>query len=308
MEERKFLVSKGSEVGNGVVVDSGDLIEEVGSVRGKLVDLKDQSQPSKRSIERVVFVPDMHIPYYDRQAFRTVLNFISDIKPEIVVILGDLLDFGPVSKFDQDPREAVNIQEQLDEANLVLDQLRSRAGRKALIYYLEGNHETRLTKHLIKKDKELIFLKKDGIDVLSIPYLLDLKKRKVEWYPAKKSLILYNWNIEHGDISSQYSCYTAKRMVDRRRKSTIIGHVHRVGLYAYTGYDTTTIGVEAGSLIDRDSPASGYVKNPNWQTGFTIGEYSKAKDLFQVTPILMQNYMFIFGGKLYDNTVGVAKP
>ncbi len=248
-------------------------------------------------IETTVFIPDVHCPHADKHALYLVLCAIASIKPQRVVLLGDVLDFGSVSRFDQDPRFAEHLADELEEGKHFLDDLRQVSGN-AEIHYLEGNHEHRLVKHLIRNDKEMMFLRDGDEEVISVPHLLDLKKRKIIWHPQDTSLFLHNWCIEHGDIASQHAGYTAKRMVERRRMNVIMGHTHRLGLFSHTGFASTLIGVEAGCLIDRNSPAASYARFPNWQTGFCIGE--AYKDIFQVTPIAIQNGTFILKDRVYN--------
>ena len=252
-------------------------------------------------VTRTVFVPDLHVPYQDVQAFRAVRSFIRDVRPQRVVIIGDLLDLAIISSFDKDPRSTAGLQDQIDAGGAVLDDLRADAGRGAEIVLLEGNHEFRMTKTLIRHAPAFLSLSRGGEDVLSVPFLLDLKRRGVRWIPGHESLDVHGYLVEHGDCASSYSGYTARRMVDKRRQSVVHGHTHRLGSYWHTGYTNVVHGVELGSLIDRNSEAASYAKSPNWQTGFGVGEYVAEADFFQVTPIWVRDYRFIFNGRLYTN-------
>lgn len=252
-----------------------------------------------KKIETTVFWPDTHVPYQDKNAVQTALNFVEDIKPDRIVILGDFVDFMPVAKWDKDPRHMQDIQSELDQTGQLLDQIRKVAGKRCQIYYLQGNHEYRLDRYLVRNAPELLYLTKGEQDVLSVPYLLDLAKRRIEYIPYNKSLRLYNYNLEHGDKVSAFSAYTAKKMLDARRVNTIIAHTHRMGSYYYTGADDTMTAFEMGCLIDRNSQAAHYTKFPNWQVGLGVGEYHEDEKFFQVTPILFDNARFIFNGKLY---------
>jgi UDP-2,3-diacylglucosamine pyrophosphatase LpxH len=252
-------------------------------------------------VTRTVLVPDLHVPYQDVQAFRAVRSFIRDVRPERVIVMGDLLDLGIVSSFDKDPRSTAGLQEQIDEGGAVLDDLRSDAGRKAEIILIEGNHEFRMTKSLIRHAPAFMSLTRSGEDVLSVPFLLDLKRRGIRWIPSHESYDLHGYLVEHGDCASSYSGYTARRMVDKRRQSVVHGHTHRLGSYWHTGYQSTVHGIELGSLIDRNSEAASYTTRPNWQTGFGVGEYVPEADFFQITPVWVNNARFVFNGKLYTN-------
>jgi UDP-2,3-diacylglucosamine pyrophosphatase LpxH len=250
-------------------------------------------------VTRTVLVPDLHVPYQDVQAFRAVRSFVRDVRPCRLIVMGDLLDFAVVSSFDKDPRVVDNLQNQIDEGSQLLDDLRADAGRGCRIDLLEGNHEYRLLKFLIRNAPTLLTLRQSGQEILSVPFLLDLKRRGISWVPSHESLDLHGYLVEHGDCASSYSGYTARRMVDKRRQSVVHGHTHRLGSYWHTGYTSTVHGIELGSLIDRNSEAASYTNRPNWQTGFGVGEYVEEADFFQLTPVWINQSRFVWGGKLY---------
>ena len=252
-------------------------------------------------ITRTVLVPDLHVPYHDVQAFRAVRSFVRDVRPSRLIVMGDLLDLAVVSRYDKDPRSVDGLQDQIDAGGAILDDLRSDAGKNCRMDFVEGNHEVRITKFLIRNAPALMALTRGGEEVLSVPFLLDLKRRGIRWVPSHESLDLYGYLVEHGDCASSYSGYTARRMVDKRRQSVVHGHTHRLGSYWHTGHRAVVHGVELGSLIDRSSEAASYAKDPNWQTGFGVGEYVEEADFFQLTPVWIRENRFVFNGRLYTN-------
>jgi UDP-2,3-diacylglucosamine pyrophosphatase LpxH len=251
------------------------------------------------SIERTVFIPDAHEPYAHARAMAAVLDAVDDLSPKRVVVMGDLLDFGPVSRYEQDPRLEESIQEHLDAGESRLVQIRSAVGRKAEIVYLEGNHEHRLTKYLIRHAGKLMALKRAGEEVLSVPFLLDLKRKGVLWVPEDRSYRLHDYLVEHGDCASSQSAYTARRMVEKRMTNVVHGHTHRMGSYWKTGAGNVLHGIELGCLIDPESEAAAYARMPNWQLGFGVGEYDTVADFFQVTPVWIKDRKFLINNRLY---------
>ncbi len=247
-------------------------------------------------METTIFWSDTHVPHYDRRAVKALLNFVKDIKPKRIVIMGDFLDFMSVSRWDKDPRETVTLQEEIVEAEYLLSLIRE-ASKSSEIIYIGGNHEERLTKFLITKADSLIYLKKDEEDILSVPHLLGLREKGIEYIPYHSHYQLHGWLFEHGNIARQHSAYTAKGMVDRRGINVGMAHTHRAGTYYTTSFNKTLQGVEFGCLIDIKGPAARYSKYPNWQNAFGIGQFEDG--VFQVQPILMQNYKFIWNNKVY---------
>ncbi len=268
------------------------------TTRGKLTQMKDPFGLN-RGIERTVFIPDMHVPFHDVEAVNTALNFIKDIKPDRVVLMGDFVDGIALSKFQKDPRFTVTFQQELEAGRNMLDRIRESAGKKAEIHYIEGNHEQRLLNYVLRQAPELVHLVDGQEDLLSIPRLLRLKERNINYIPAQDYLKLHGWNFEHGDAVSSHAGMTANKMITKRRNSEGIGHTHRAGMTAYTGSNGTDIGVEFGCLIDRKGWAASYGKDLNWQTALGVGEYHRGSRIFQVTPIIMQDKSFHYQCKLY---------
>jgi hypothetical protein len=251
-------------------------------------------------IKRYLFWPDTHVPYQDERAVRLLLDFARDFQPHELVIKGDLVDLGPVSRYEQDPLGEVNIQAQFDAAGALLDRMREAVGGGCRISFEEGNHETRINKYVLRNAAKLAWLKRDGESVLGVPFMLGLKRRGITWVPGHDAQTIHGTISEHGDCAAKESAATARAMVTKRRASTISVHTHRLGLYCYTGKEPeTVVGIEGGCLIDRDSDAASYAKYPNWQLGFVVGEHHAATGLFQPTPILIRHYSFIWAGKLY---------
>jgi UDP-2,3-diacylglucosamine pyrophosphatase LpxH len=52
---------------------------------------------------KLVCLGDQHIPYLNRKAHGIIIKFLKDIKPDKIILLGDLIDFWEISHFDKDP-------------------------------------------------------------------------------------------------------------------------------------------------------------------------------------------------------------
>ena len=276
----------------------------VGSTREKIEAMKLPLQKNTTRLVTTILWPDTHVPFHDPQAVRTALKFTKAMRPDRFVIIGDFMDCMSVSKFKNKhaPGEVPTLQEEIEESNYLLDTIQGILPRACKRYYIGGNHEKRVEHYLWSNAAEIYNLKKNKEDILSIPYLLNLNKRGYDYIPYEQSLRLDGVNIEHGDRVSQHSAYTAKAMLDRRRIPTVIGHTHRAGTHYFTGMDETMFSHEIGCLIDRNSPAASYSKNPNWTQAIGIMQHDPETGLTQVTPLVMQNYRLIWQGKVVDNT------
>ena len=88
-----------------------------------------------------VVVPDIHVPYHDVRAVRTLCKVIKHLKPDFLVVLGDSLDFYQLSKFDKDPLRKTAVSDDVAEFRDVLHQLDANCPLKTEKVFLEGNHE-----------------------------------------------------------------------------------------------------------------------------------------------------------------------
>lgn len=92
----------------------------------------------RKTYEKVVFLGDVHFPYEDPKALALVDQFLDDFKPDHIYLIGDIVDFYPLSTFDRDPSRLLSLQEEINKATSWMKGLRER-NPKAKIYYRDGN-------------------------------------------------------------------------------------------------------------------------------------------------------------------------
>ncbi len=145
--------------------------------------------------EMVVVANDIHVPYHDKKALKLLLRFLKDQKPDTLVINGDFLDMWEVSQFDRVPKFGKSLIEEIQEGKKILRRFRTILPH-ARIIYVEGNHEFRFKKLLIKAVPELY-----GLPGLSVPDLLELKKLNISYKAVKEGANKFsdNW-IKMGDL------------------------------------------------------------------------------------------------------------
>lgn len=217
----------------------------------------------------VVFIGDLHIPHHDPVAVKLTLAFIAKFQPGIIFLMGDIADFYAVSSHDKDPLRKETFQEEIDQCIQFLEELREVAPN-AFIIFVEGNHENRMLRYL-KKRPELASLRN-----LSVPCLLELDSFDIRYLPYGKIYRFLDMCIEHGDAVSSKSSYTAAKMLDKRLKSGISGHTHRLGVHYRTAVDTELVWYENGCLCKTDPE---YISGvANWQQGFTAGVVDNQKE------------------------------
>jgi hypothetical protein len=216
-------------------------------------------------------------------------NFMDWWKPEIVVILGDLIDFYAISRFSRDPARVLKLQEELDEGVLVLENIRKHAP-KAKMTFLRGNHEDRLKKYLWANAQEL-----SGLRALRLEELLQFDRLKIS-YNDKNQIKYRGIIIKHGSIVRKFAGYTAKGEFEKNGMSGVSGHSHRLAQYRHTNELDNFIWTEAGCLCKLDAD---YLEGcvANWQQGFAIGYFKEnsKRFLIETVPIVSQKAMY--GGK-----------
>lgn len=238
--------------------------------------------------EKAVFVGDFHIPYHDKILLFLLYDFLDFFKPDKLFILGDLLDCYSLSSFDKNPKRIASLQDELDEANEVLDKL------CALVKDVElflGNHEARLSKHL-KRHPELY-----GLKALEWENLLKLNERGIKLHRYSEPPYLYHGlQIHHGTAIRKHSGWTAKAHYEKYGGCGIIGHVHRGGNYLKRNTQGIWGWYENMCMCRLDPEYQDFV---DWIQGFSVAYFTE-KDLFHLEQIPVIDHRFIFNGVYFS--------
>lgn len=235
-----------------------------------------------------VAVNDQHFPFQDPVAISLSTEFIRSSKPDAIDVLGDLLDFYGLSRFDKDPGRTGSLQEEIDEAGEYLAELR-RAAPRAEIRYSLGNHENRLQKYIWQNSAELASLK-----TLSLPSLLSLDKLKIQCHDDLHPYHVGPLLFVHGTMARKHSGASAKAHYDRFGCPVIHGHCHRLGAYYHRVWDTQHGAWENGCLCSIDPH---YALKPDWQQGFSVIYFDG--DRFVVEQVAIINGSYVWHGDEY---------
>jgi len=221
-------------------------------------------------VTKVAFPTDEHYPFQDEPARQVALKIIADFKPDLRVAGSDGLDFYTLSVFDKDPQRMknANLQHEIESWKKGQREWKD-ASPDARIWYVAGNHEDRLRRHLWRHPE--LF----DLEVLRLPNLLGFAEMGIPWnndpmahveLELHKKLIL-----RHGGMVRQHSAYTAKAMLEKEKyaRSVIHGHTHRGGTHMVTTRDEVVQAQEGFCLCKLDPE---YTEHPNWQQGITLAE------------------------------------
>lgn len=244
-----------------------------------------------------LIIPDCHIPYHDRKAFKLLKKVILDLKKQIdeLVILGDFVDFYWVSSHQKDPRVLLTLMDEVEEANQILDWIDEHLPQTKKVF-LEGNHETRLERYLLQSAPALF-------GVTESRTLLKLNLRP-NW-----QFVPFGPNQRHQVLGSSLiarHCPPAnnpKLCAQRAGCSLIYGHIHRSefgSAVALSGQQS--VAFSPGWLGNRKADqVFDYVQSHHqWQLGFGL-VYVSSKNSFHIQHVAINDdYTCMVGGKLYS--------
>lgn len=243
---------------------------------------------------RIVVLSDMHFPEHDRAVWATTQEIIKSVKPDEVILLGDFLEMGSVSQHGGGDLEKLT--EDFMSGKAALKQLREAVGDDCRITYLEGNHESRLSRFIMAKAPSLK-------DSLSYEVGLDLKALNVDWVPEYKQPIHRgDLDLTHGhqDLRERPSKYHAAKMADvygRPGRTVLYGHTHKPQTFTRptVGGHATAVGMGCGRTL-----------TPGWLHGAQAGWVHQIAVVYlteagrpHIYPITFQHGQAMWQGTLF---------
>ena len=289
------------------------------SVQGATVgDVKLNVKTPKRKLNLDIVLPDAQVgfkrdihsgeltPLHDLKAIAIATEIIKEIKPDRIIMLGDMLDLPDWSThYIRSPEFYFTTQPSLDWLASWIKELRPYCEE---MVYIEGNHEKRMIDSIVQNTIQAYGIKPanepDVPPIVSVPYMLGLHKMGVEYignYPHGEFYINDNLVCIHGNKVGPKSGQSVMKMLDSPRISVIQGHVHRLEMGHKTvwshGQPKIYQAVSLGTLARIDGVVPGGGTRYNWQQGFGIVEYDN--DRFQIDSVGIYDGKAIFKGKFY---------
>lgn len=211
--------------------------------------------------ESVIFFSDLHIPFENQNNLQLSINYVKDIKPDKIILGGDIIDFYKISKFTKNPKEK-NILEEINLTKKFLKDLRNNFPDSEIIY-LEGNHEQRITKFILDNAKELyeilenILQEKLRLDELNIKYQEGAFKIGKLWFLHGHEVNCKNNNVE----------YITNVVWKKVNDNFICGHWHRTQDKTWKNINNKYYGGYIVGCLCKDLE---YAMINNWNNGFAI--------------------------------------
>lgn len=208
--------------------------------------------------QTIAVIGDIHCPYHDPRAVKIAVKILKDLEPHRVILIGDVVDFYSISRYDKKPNRINDLQSDCDQTHDLLTEIVS-ASTRSKYEYIEGNHENRLSRFLLTKAPELWSLR-----VLSVPELLRLGELGIEY---KHETRVGNMTATHGHFARNHSGYTARAMAEGYG-TVIFGHTHRLGAHYRRDGRGEIAAFENGCLCGLTPEFITGVAD--WQHGFSI--------------------------------------
>lgn len=243
------------------------------------------------TLERWLIIPDTHVPYHDRRAFKLAVESAVKLGIKNVALLGDFADFYAVSSHPKSPGRKADLQWEIDETNLALDYLDKKfRGKKK---YVMGNHEWRLARYLGDKAPAL------ALRDMTVEGQFRLKDRGWESTPYKSDTKIGKLYLTHDTgRAGKYAHYAAQATY---QGNVVIGHTHRLA-WAVSGNARGKPHVTAQLGWLGDAKACDYmyrvVAATEWALGFGI-LYVEPNGHVHLTPVPIVNYKCLIEGKLF---------
>jgi predicted phosphodiesterase len=237
---------------------------------------------------KVLIIPDVHIPYHTKSAFDLMLKAGSDYKPDTIVILGDFIDNYSISKYSKAPQREKFLKWEVAEANKALDRIDVSFPLSTKVF-LAGNHEERLERYISDKAPELFGL-------VDTNKLLKLWTRGYTYYPYGGNHRIGKLYFTHGDIIREN---VTAAMLDKYEKSICFGHTHRMEQTIKVNVlGEGHLGTTCGWLGDINK--TDYIKTfSNWQLGFATAVVLSNGNFFTQLHPIVSNKCWI-NGKIYN--------
>lgn len=286
-------------------------------------NIKELETDTDKELKSAVVIPDSQngymkdmetgelTPFHNRKCWDLAIKLIKEVKPETVVLLGDMLDMAEWTlKYQRKPQMFFTTQAALIELNWWLAKIR-KIVPEAEIIYLEGNHEDRLSRALMENMKAAYMLKKaDEVEsdpMLSVPNMLGLDDLNIEYrgdYPNNEYWLNENAVCHHGDSVSSVPGKTAGNAVKDARATMIFGHSHRLEMASKTIYaikgDVTYRAISLGTFAKIGGKTPGKKEKQNWQNAVGVVKYKEGNDIFEIYPLFIQHNHLIWNDKVFE--------
>jgi predicted phosphodiesterase len=296
-ERRNKLKAQGihlatlNTAGNTVLFNKEQLNEKV------TVRLQETRANARRGIAMesgtVIVFSDAHFyPKDYTTAFRALIHFVKELKPEVIVCNGDAFDGAQISRharigWDSKP----SVIQELEAVQDHLTQIEDASTFKSNLIWTMGNHDARFETYLAAAAPQY-----EGVKYFT------LKDHFPLWQPCWSYWVNDNTVIKHRWKGGRYA---GSNNTTFAGTSMVTGHTHQLKVEPFTDYNGTRYGVQTGCLAyPHGEQFLDYTEdNPkDWRSGFAVLNFHGGKLLM---PELVQVWdeskgQVEFRGRIYS--------
>lgn len=232
----------------------------------------------------VAVMGDQQCPHLDPYLHEKACQFIESNQVDELVLTGDGLDFGDISRHSDNPEWDAVAQASINSCYATYRDYR-RANEQMPIVKLLGNHDERIRARLLQFFTRLYDLRPawlEGEDeprrVWDVHNLLRLDDLNIDLvdpqggYAHAQYELSHELAVRHGWIARKGAGASALATLNALGYSIFVGHTHRQALVHKTmhrinGYTATLVAVETGCMC-QIKDGLGYTVAPDWQQGF----------------------------------------
>ena len=297
---------------------------EIKSIEVRIPTMPPREKRAENGLKRALIIPDSQHgysrdlrtsaldPFHDRHAIDVAIQIARDLKPDVVVLLGDHVDLPDWSdKFVRSPDFYFTTQPALYELAYDLGRLRQAVGPTTEMHYLLGNHEARMDRAVFTNLIAAAGLQPvnepiDAPALISIERLLGLQALGIKIsapYPDGEVWLNQNLVCVHGDIARNSEGATARAILAHTRVSVVHGHTHRIEEIHTTHHGpkggSRYLAASPGTVARIDGRVPGRSKRNNWQQGVGVVEYESGDGLFHLDIVPIHQGRAIWRGHTY---------
>lgn len=282
------------EARQNVILDSHNSQNSAYGTQKQLHHNLDQ-HPAIRDLQiangTVLVASDCHYwPGIITTAHKAFVKLCGDIKPDAVVMNGDVLDGAKISRHPPIGWEdAPSLIQEIEACQDRLEEIEKAAPKGASFIWTLGNHDSRFETRLATVASE--YAKINGVH---------LKDHFPRWLPAWAVWINNDVVIKH---RWKGGLHAAHNNTVGSGKSIVTGHLHSLKVTPYTDYNGTRFGVDTGTLAEPYGPQfSDYTElNPvNWRSGFAVLTFKDGRLLWPEVCHVMDEGIAEFRGQVFN--------
>lgn len=259
MIKKGFVLENRNIQGNTVYFDQEELRNKVNA------RLNETRVNARRGIvldNATVFVfSDAHFyPQDYTTAFRALIHFIKELKPEVIVCNGDAFDGAMISRhsrigWDSKP----TVMQELEAVKDHLGQIEEASTFKSNLIWTLGNHDARFETYLASQAPQY-----EGVKGFTLK----------DHFPLWQACWSY-WINDHTVIKHRWKGgrYAGSNNTTFAGTNIVTGHTHQLKVEPFTDYNGTRYGVQTGCLAYPNAEQFlDYTEdNPkDWRSGFAI--------------------------------------